>query len=263
METDAPTARDRGPARPRNRWLLREPADSPMRLFCLPYSGCGASMYRAWPRFTGDLETCPVQPPGRENRLRERGHGTYQELAADALEHLGPYFDRPFGLFGHCGSALAAFELAVQLCTNGRRAPAAVFVSSQVAPQDGPYGTLLTMDDTQLRQALRDLFVEMGNPTPSEDLLDVCMRTLRVDVRANARYVMPEPYRLPMPLVSIGWTDDDKVTPAQMAGWPRCGPTIVRVLSGHHFSFLDAPQALLDTFVETMTYPQAAEEPPP
>jgi hypothetical protein len=55
-----------------SRWFLREPsAESGARLFCLPYSGCGASMYRRWPRFLGDIEVCPVQFPGRENRFRE------------------------------------------------------------------------------------------------------------------------------------------------------------------------------------------------
>jgi surfactin synthase thioesterase subunit len=239
--------------RRRGRWLLREPSDAPMRLFCLPYSGCGASMYRAWPRYVGELEVCPVQPPGRENRLREPGHGTYQELAADLIANLGPYLDRPFGLFGHCGSALAAYETAVQLCAGGHRRPAALFVSSQVAPQDGPYGTLLTMDDRQLREALRALFMEMGNPPPGEDLLDVGLRTLRVDVGANARYVVPEPYRLPAPVVSIGWAGDDKVPAALMTGWPRCGPTTTHLLPGHHFSFLQAPPALLDTLVAAMT----------
>lgn len=31
----------------RRKWFLREPSpESAVRVFCLPYSGCGASMYR-------------------------------------------------------------------------------------------------------------------------------------------------------------------------------------------------------------------------
>ena len=87
-----------------SRWLLRNPSpDSAARVFCLPYSGCGASMYHRWPRFLGDVEVCPVQLPGRENRLREPSAETYQELAERLIPALRPQLDRPFALFGHCG----------------------------------------------------------------------------------------------------------------------------------------------------------------
>jgi len=234
----------------RSPWFLREPDPGhPRRVFCLPYSGCGASLYRNWPRYVGDVEFCPVQLPGRENRLREPGHDSYQELAADLIAGIDRHLDRPFGLFGHCGSALAAYEVAVQLCTAAGPRPYSVFVSSQVAPQDGPYGALLTMDDAQLREALRSLTVEMGQRPPTEDLLDLILRVIKVDVRANARYVVPDPVRLPVPIVSIGWSRDDKVTPEQMLGWPACGAVVSHVLPGHHFSFIEAPPALLDLMV--------------
>lgn len=237
----------------RSKWFLREPdPDHPKRIFCLPYSGCGASMYRAWPRYAGDVEFCPVQTPGRENRLREPAAQTYQEGAEALIANIGSYFDRPFGLFGHCGSALAAYELAVQLHAAGGPQPTALFISSQVAPQDGPYGTLLTMTDAQLREAIRGLIVEMGNRPPSDDLLDLCLRVMRVDVRANARYVVPTPTVLPVPIISIGWSADDKVRPDMMLGWPACGPVTTHVLAGHHFAFMQAPPALLEVLVASL-----------
>jgi surfactin synthase thioesterase subunit len=237
----------------RAKWFLREPdPGSAGRVFCLPYSGSGASLYRNWPRYVGDIEICPVQLPGRENRLREPAYETYQALASGLISGISRYFDRPFGLFGHCGSALAAYELAVQLCAAPGPRPSAVFVSSQVAPQDGPYGNVLTMDDAELREELRSLVVEMGNDPPTEDLLDVCLRVMRPDVQANARYVMPDPPRLPVPLVAIGWSGDTKVRPEQMLGWPACGDVVKCILSGHHFSFIDAPPELLETLAVAM-----------
>jgi len=97
------------------------PADSPWfltslsseataRLFCFPYSGCGASMYRAWPRWVGSVEIVPLQLPGRENRMREPHYGTYEKLASALVADIGPYLDRPYALFGHCGGALPAAE---------------------------------------------------------------------------------------------------------------------------------------------------------
>jgi surfactin synthase thioesterase subunit len=232
----------------RGRWLLRavDPG-AEGRLFALPYSGCGASMYRQWPRFHGGLELCPVQPPGRESRMRERPYERYDELADALIAALEPDFDRPFGLFGHCGSALAAYETAVRLQARGGPLPACVFVSSQVAPHRGPYGSYLTMDDGELAGELARLIRQMGGE-PMPDLIDLCLDVMRADVRANAAYVVPQPVRLDCRLTALGWRADVNVPPSLMDGWQDCGRTTYRLLEGDHFRFLAAPAALLSTF---------------
>jgi surfactin synthase thioesterase subunit len=218
------------PVRPA-RWFLRPLDDSARaRLFCLPYSGCGASMYRAWPATVGDLEIVPVQLPGRENRLRERPHETYEALAVDVIEAIEPYLDRPFGFFGHCGSALSSYEIAVQLVGRG-------------GPQDGPYGTYIGMDDVELAEEVRRLIRFMGG-APTDDLVALCLRVMRADVDANARYRMAEPVRLPCRVSAIGWQDDTNVPARLMPGWRDCGRTEFHLLPGSHFTFLRAPAAL-------------------
>ena len=229
------------------RWFLRPPAATAQaRLFCLPYSGCGASMYRNWPREYHGLEIVPIQLPGRENRLRESPHATYQELAADVIGAVEPYLDRPFGFFGHCGSALSAYEVAVQLVASGRPAPTSVFVSSQVAPQDGPYGTYLTMDETEMAEEVRRLIRFMGGGDPPDDLLVLLTGVMRADVAANARYVVPAPVRLPGRISALGWKDDTNVPAGLMPGWADCGETVFHLLDGSHFTFLQATTQLLD-----------------
>jgi surfactin synthase thioesterase subunit len=228
------------------RWLLRTPDDEAEgRLFALPYSGCGASMYRQWPRFYGGMELCPVQLPGRENRIREDLLTSYREMAEALVDALGPYFDRPFGFFGHCGSALAAYETAVLLAERAGPIPACIFISSQVAPQNGPYGTYLTMTDAELAEELRRLIRQMGGD-PVPDLIDLCLDVMRADVRANANYQVPDPVPVPCPLTVIGWREDTNVRPSLMDGWEKCGPATYRLLDGDHFRFLQAPEEFLN-----------------
>lgn len=230
-------------------WLLREPSpDARARLFCIPYSGCGASMYRQWPRFVADdVEICPVQLPGRENRIRERPHATYQELADDLAEALLPYLDRPYGLFGHCGAALAAYETAVRLVERDHPRPARLFLSSQVAPQHGPRGRFLRLSDDELRAELGELMVRLGaEPVPS--LIDFTLSILREDIEANKRYHVPDPPRLPVPLTAVGWHGDVEVPHSTMGGWDLCGDTDFVVLEGEHYTFTEAPGTLLDVF---------------
>ncbi|MFG2926714.1 thioesterase II family protein [Streptomyces sp. NPDC048305] len=77
-----------------------------MRIFCLPFSGSGASAFSAWPAAIDDAEICPVQFPSRANRLGHPHYGTYENLAVGLAEALEPLLDRPFALFGHCAGAL-------------------------------------------------------------------------------------------------------------------------------------------------------------
>lgn len=228
----------------RTRWLMREPSrTAPSRLFCIPYSGCGASMYRSWPRGTGAVEICPLQPPGRENRIREEAHDTYQSLADDLVDALAPYLDRPFGFFGHCSSALAAYETTVRLARRGLPPPSRLFVSSQVAPQDGPAGSILELDDDGLRERLRTMLGEMGS-APAPDLVELSLEVLRRDVEANRRYVVAEPTWIDVPVTAIGWSDDHEVPATAMSGWAECAPTTFEVLEGDHYAFSEAPAPL-------------------
>lgn len=253
----SPRTHDRAPAK----WLLREPSpDAAARLFCIPYSGCGASMYRQWPQFIGAIEICAVQLPGRENRLREQPHASYEAMADDLAEALLPYLDRPYGLFGHCGSALGAYETAVRISQRGHRLPTRVFVSSQLAPQDGPGGRFLTMSEDELLEELGRLVVKLGGK-PVRSLLELSLGVLCADLDANRRYHVPDPTYLPCPLTAIGWRGDREVEHTLMTGWPRCGETTVELLDGEHYTFTEAPERLMALFqrdLESAEYRESA-----
>ncbi|MBR7834893.1 thioesterase [Actinospica durhamensis] len=238
------------------KWLLREPgAEATARLFCIPYSGCGASMYRRWPRFIEHIETCPVQLPGRENRMREPAFATYEEMADGLVEGLAPFLDRPFAFFGHCGSALAAAETTARLAERGLPLPTRLFLSSQVAPHDPPYGRLLGMTHAQLREELYVLLADLGTPNPPEDLIDLVHEILVTDMEATRKYVLAEPKTLPTQITSLGWTLDIDVPAALTKGWAHYAPTTFELLDGVHYAFLDAPDALRRVIVRDLPNP--------
>ncbi|HET6858646.1 MAG TPA: thioesterase domain-containing protein [Streptomyces sp.] len=247
-------------ARMRNKWFLREPSpDAKARLFLIPYSGCGASMYRQWPQFIGDgIEICAVQLPGRENRLREEPHATYEAMADDLADALQPYLDRPYGLFGHCGSALGAYETAVRIVERGLTPPNRVFVSSQVAPQDGPAGRFLGLSDEELLDELGRLVVEMGGK-PVRSLLELSLGVLRADIEANKQYHVAEPTYLPCPLTVIGWRQDVEVLHTLLGGWPACGDATYELLDGEHYTFTGAPEPLLAVLSENLVAASTAD----
>lgn len=242
--TQSSTRRPRKPA-----WIARTPDPSARaRLFCFPYSGCGASMYRTWPQRIGEIEICLIQPPARQNRIREPHYETYEALARELVEQMQPYLDLPFGFFGHCGGALPGVELTRQLHAAGSPVPRRIFVSSQVAPHDGPYGRLLEMDAAGLREELGRIFAQLGS-VPSEELIEMSLDLLVRDVEANKRYKIAEPIRLPSSVTAIGWSEDQEIPMSLMGGWKENAEDCRHVLlEGGHFAFLEAPAALLREF---------------
>ena len=239
----------------RTGWLARVPsAAATARVFCIPYAGCGAGLFRNWPPGKRAVELLPVELPGRETRLREPIPTTFEDLAADMIDGLAPYLDVPFAFFGHCWSALPAYEVTAQLQAGGGPAAARLFVSSQVAPQDGPIGRMLGMNAEEMGDEIRSTVQALGG-SPHPALVALYVEVLRADVEVSRQYVVPDPLRLSCPITAIGWTDDEEIRPDQMPGWSAVGDTTFEVFTGRHHRFLDAPEELLRTLTSLAETP--------
>ena len=120
------------------RWLRSYPGQPPapaIRLFCFPYAGAGASIYRDWrlPSEAG-VQVLAVQPPGRENRREVPPLRRIEPMLDACARELAPLADRPFAFFGHSMGALVAFELTRLLRRRGSPLPAHLFLSAHRAP---------------------------------------------------------------------------------------------------------------------------------
>jgi len=225
-------------------WLQRAPSPAAAgRVFCIPQAGCGTAVFGAWPRTLGGVEFLPVELPGRLARFGERMPSTYQELAAGMADGLWPYLDVPFAFFGHCWSAIAAYEVTARLERAGA-APAALFISAEVAPQLGPYGPMLDMDRDTLRAELEQTIRGLGQ-TPHPELVTIYLDVLRADIGLRRRYTASTPLRLDCPITTFAWSEDDLYRPGDLAGWAECGDTRFEVFPGPHLRFADAPAELL------------------
>lgn len=106
------------------------------RLFCFPYGGAGASVYRDWQKnFPDFIEVCPIQLPGRENRLDEAPFSDIDSLLHQLLEVLQPELNLPFAFFGHSFGALIAFELTRRLHLQNLPQPMHLFPSAFPDPR--------------------------------------------------------------------------------------------------------------------------------
>jgi surfactin synthase thioesterase subunit len=166
-----------------------------------------------------------------------------------------PYLDRPFAFFGHCSSALVGYETTLRLADKGYPTPDRLFVSSQVAPHEGPHGRFLEMDDDQLADEVRGLLAGLGVEA-RPDLVEMTLEVLLSDVAAHKKYgAVEQPRRVPCPITAIGWDADVEVPYRLMSGWSDIGMTSFRVLPGPHYGFMTAPPALLDVLATDLLRP--------
>src|SRR5260370_20858382 len=165
-------------------FLRAERQKSLLRLFCLPSAGGGSSAYRDWQNgFPSEIEVCPVQLPGRENRFSEPPATSMPSLVRALAAGLSPFLDRPFALFGHSLGALVAFELCQEL--RSMRQPVAnhLFVSARPAPHlPDRRPPIHHLPDEALAAELRRL-----NGTPEDvlgdsALIELILPHLRADV---------------------------------------------------------------------------------
>ncbi len=242
-----------------NRWLAyRIPRPlAQLRLFCLPYAGGGASIYRSWQTaLPPEIEVCPVQLPGREIRLREKPYTCLDDLLPALTEALFPYLDLPFAFFGHSMGALIAFELTRYLRQERSLQPHWLFVSGRQAPQfEDKEGPTYQLPDPEFIAHLRDL-----NGTPEEvlqnaDLMQLVMPLLRADFELCDVYFYKPAGLLANPISVFGGLKDSNTSRETLEGWQgqTTGPFRLRLLPGDHFFINSARPVLLEAISHDLT----------
>lgn len=234
-----------------NAWItiLNQRPDARCRLFCLPYAGGGASMFRTWPsHLPPDVELWLIQLPGREERFREPRF-TRVEPLVDALAPLvAPYLDKPFSVFGYSMGGLIGFELIRALRTRGSALPTRLFVTARQAPQlIETRPSLYQLPDEQLFEELDRRY----GGIPSEALKNPEIRSvfvplLRADIEMieTYRYQPGEPLDCP---ISVFGGQTDRITRDELAAWQEMTTREVEVqqFAGGHFFINTNPAPLL------------------
>ena len=252
------------PDRQQNRWIAfrKTTPDARVRLFCLPYAGAGASVFRPWvDLLPPEIELCAIQLPGREERSREERFTRIDPLVEDLARHLEGSLDRPFALFGHSMGSVIAYELACFLRRAGLPEPLHLFVSGRRAPQV-PYGRdpVHGLDEEAFIRKLREL-----NGTPEEvfqhpDLLAYVLPTLRADFAICETYAYRSEAPLRCPISAFGGQGDAEVSEEGLAKWGQltAGGFRMELFPGGHFFVHECRQRLLATLVDDLRRTTAA-----
>jgi len=233
-----------------NKWVTC-PYPNPearLRLFCLPFAGGGASMFRTWGKaLPPTIEVCPVQLPGREERLADPPYTNLRALAESLAVQLQPYVQKPFALFGHSVGALLAFELTTSLRRQSAPMPRVLFLSAHRAPHLPLHRKpLYQLPDAEFLQEVRAIGGTPAAVFATQALLDLVLPALRADFTALDTYRFVPEAPLACPLVLYAGRKDTEAPPQDVATWKEytTRPTILQLFPGDHF-FLRADRDLL------------------
>jgi medium-chain acyl-[acyl-carrier-protein] hydrolase len=211
-----------------------------VRLYCFPYAGGAASIFRGWAdALPAEIEVRPVQPPGRESRIREPAFTRVEPLVAAFLAGHGDDLGAmPAAFFGHSMGALLAYELARALRREGRPAPVRLFVSARRAPHlPARERPIYALPEEEFRAELRELKGTPEEVLDHPELMELVGPLLRADFELIDTYEHAPGDPLGCPISAFGGIADATVSEEEMAGWRRhtAGPFRLRMLPGDHF----------------------------
>ena len=222
-----------------------------LRLFCFPYAGSSALIYRDWTRsFPEWVEVCPVQLPGRGARLREKPFVRMDQLVKSLLREMRPFLSKPFAVFGHSMGAVIGFEITRLLRRENGPQPVHVFVSGRSAPQVMvPKPPTYNLPDAAFKQELQRLKGTPAEVLAHPELMEVVMPLLRADFELIQTYTYKYEQPLNIPMTALGGLEDD-ISREQLEGWraETTGPVSVRMFAGDHF-YLTTNQQLLPPII--------------
>ena len=245
-------------------WIVRKSAMAipRLRLFCFPYAGGGALIYRAWTQaLPDDVELCAVQLPGREQRLREppirRVSQAVDLLSAALARHL----DRPFAIFGHSMGAVLGYETARRLLVDTGIEPCRLFVSGHRAPHlPSRKPPLHGLPDDAFIAGVKALDGTPADVFEDKELMGLVLPMLRADFELVETYAeLPGP-RLSCPVMAMGGDADTDVPMEDITPWQDVtrGPFKSAFFRGGHFFLNTARDDLLEVLVNELPAPEAS-----
>lgn len=238
-----------------NKWIpYRRPNNYPrLRLFCFPYAGGSASVFREWiDSFPQEIDICPIQYPGREKRIFEAPFTSMEALTEELANVLLPELDMPFAFFGHSLGALISFELTRRLQRQGI-SPVHLFVSSYRSPEiEKRKAPMHLLPDTEFVERLREYNGTPDAVLENSELMKILLPTLRGDFAIHETYVYASGVPLTCPISAFGGIKDLEVKSSDLKLWKeQTGENFkLKMFQGDHFYIHNNNKSLINTIVK-------------
>lgn len=223
-------------------------SDKSKVLFCLPFAGGGASAFGAWLKEVQDnlVAVCPVQLPGREEKIMDVPYTDMKELIQDLSEQMKPFRDYDIYLFGHSMGAKLAYEMAKNLEKEQIKVRKLIVSGSRVPhiPEPNP---ICRLPDKEFEEEIARFEGTPKEILENKELLAFFLPMLRADFTMDETYYVDEIRKLNCPIVAFGGIDDQEADEAAISRWTEYTDNDFQyqMFSGNHFFIRDYEEDVL------------------
>ncbi|MGW4788564.1 thioesterase II family protein [Streptomyces sp. NPDC004230] len=195
--------------------------ETSIRLFCLPYAGGSARVYRRWGSALGPgFPVSTVELPGHGRRIREPLHTSADTLVDLLLSELAGQLETgPFALFGHSMGGQLAFQLAHECVRRGMPHPVRLFLSAARSPARTVMPSLHSLPDTELLAALGALNGAPAEALAYPELMAIMLPVLRADLRLSETWSFRPEWPLDIPVSLFSGLSDPLAPRAELERW--------------------------------------------
>ncbi|MBD2434073.1 MULTISPECIES: thioesterase II family protein [Fischerella] len=222
-------------------WLIypKPNPDAQIRLFCFPYAGGSANIFRRWSNYLPSIiEVCAIELPGRGMRIKLPPFTQLEPLVTELASVLKSKLDKPFAFFGHSMGALVSFELALLLRKQYDLNPSHLFVSAHRAPQlVDPKPPIHNLPEAEFIAELRRLNGTPQTLLENEEMMQFFLPILRADFAVLETYVYTQQAPLNCPITAFGGLEDQEVSYDEIQAWQEqtSASFSLHMFPGDHF----------------------------
>jgi medium-chain acyl-[acyl-carrier-protein] hydrolase len=235
----------------RSPWLIRHRPESEakMRLFCFPYAGGSAAVFREWSaRLDPLVEVWSVEYPGRGTRRSEKPFKQLSQLVDALLPDMRDELTAPFAVFGHSMGSLVALEILERLAIQGGPEAVCFFASASRPPWcEARRPPTFDLPEPEFIQEVRALGGTPEELLADKTLTELFLPFLRADFQAAQTYSREMKVKLRCPIFAYGGLDDPEVSREDLSRWQDVCETssVVRMFPGDHFYLHSAVEKVM------------------
>ena len=206
-------------------------------LFCFPFAGGGASTYTSWIKKLKDkITVCPIQLPGREERIMEKPYTDMSELLRDLTDEIVIAIKGKYALWGHSMGGKIAYELEKYLENKGYQAQC-IFASGCRIPNIPEPNPIYHLKDEAFKRELERFGGTPKKVLENKELLDFFLPMLRADFTLADTYCDNSMTVLHSPIVAFGGRQDNEAEEEAIKQWSHYTDNTFQyeIFEGDHF----------------------------
>lgn len=241
---------------PASDWIAyrKSKPDARLRLFCFHHLGGAASVFREWSdHLPPDIEVCPIQLPGRENRLSEQPFTQFAPLVETLTQVLIPHLDKPFAFYSQSMGNLIGFEVAHLLRQQYSCSPIHLLVGGFFAPQAVASANHL-LDKSFFEERLLKRGEIPRELLEDKQFMEYLMSICRLDYRLLQSYIYSNKEPLDCPISAWGGEQDFLVSQDDISGWHQHTNNTFKLhmIPGKHLFLTTTRKLLLETISQEL-----------